>query len=45
MGNKELDQEWVELVKEALEAGISKQQIREYLQKQSQEVKAGYKVI
>ncbi|WGG45484.1 anti-repressor SinI family protein [Rossellomorea sp. DA94] len=45
MGNRELDQEWVELVKEALEAGISKQQIREYLQMQSQEVKAGYKVM
>ncbi|MFL8937761.1 anti-repressor SinI family protein [Rossellomorea oryzaecorticis] len=30
--NKELDLEWVELIKEALSAGISKEEIRDYLQ-------------
>ncbi|WP_232066218.1 anti-repressor SinI family protein [Bacillus sp. KH172YL63] len=30
--NRDVDLEWVELIKEAIEAGISKEQIREYLQ-------------
>jgi DNA-binding transcriptional MerR regulator len=30
--NKELDLEWLELIKEALSAGISKEEIRVYLQ-------------
>lgn len=45
LGNKVLDQEWVDLIRQALEAGISKEQIREYLQKRPQEAKAEYKVI
>jgi DNA-binding transcriptional MerR regulator len=32
MNNRELDLEWVELVRQALNAGISKNDIREYLQ-------------
>ncbi|TYS85344.1 DNA-binding anti-repressor SinI [Rossellomorea aquimaris] len=43
--NRELDLEWMELIKQALDAGISKSEIREFLQNQSQEVKAEYKVI
>ncbi|MDT9026776.1 MULTISPECIES: anti-repressor SinI family protein [Rossellomorea] len=45
MTNRELDLEWMELIKQALDAGISKSEIREFLQNQSQEVKAEYKVI
>jgi hypothetical protein len=43
--NRELDLEWMELIKQALDAGISKSEIREFLQNQSQEVKSEYKVI
>ncbi|UTE77534.1 anti-repressor SinI family protein [Rossellomorea sp. KS-H15a] len=45
MTNRELDLEWMELIKQALDAGISKQEIREFLHNQTQELKAGYKVI
>ncbi|WP_335871190.1 anti-repressor SinI family protein [Bacillus sp. 2205SS5-2] len=31
MGKIELDLEWIQLVKEALESGISKNEIREFL--------------
>lgn len=31
MSNRELDLEWLELIKQALEAGISTQEIREFL--------------
>jgi DNA-binding transcriptional MerR regulator len=37
MKNRELDLEWVELVRQALNAGISKNDIREYLQSHSKE--------
>jgi Anti-repressor SinI len=43
--NRELDLEWMELIKQALDTGISKQEIREFLHNQTQELKAGYKVI
>jgi hypothetical protein len=43
--NRELDLEWMELIKQALDAGISKSEIREFLQNQPQEAKAEYKVI
>ena len=45
MTNRELDLEWMELIKQALDAGISKKEIREFLHKQTEEVKAEYKVI
>ena len=45
LGNREVDQEWVELIKQALEAGISKEKIREFLQKQPQKVNSKYNVI
>lgn len=45
MTNRELDLEWMELIKQALDAGISKSEIREFLQNQPQEVKTEYKVI
>ncbi|WP_082892615.1 anti-repressor SinI family protein [Rossellomorea aquimaris] len=45
MGNREVDQEWVELVKQALDAGISKKEIREFLQTESQELNTEYKAI
>lgn len=45
MKNRELDLEWMELIKQALDAGISKSEIREFLQNQPQEAKAEYKVI
>ncbi|MFC7786718.1 anti-repressor SinI family protein [Rossellomorea sp. GCM10028870] len=45
MTNRELDLEWMELIKQALDAGISKKEIREFLHNQSQEMKAEYKVI
>jgi hypothetical protein len=43
--NRELDLEWMELIKQALDAGISKSEIREFLKNQPQEAKAEYKVI
>ncbi|MGE6754811.1 anti-repressor SinI family protein [Rossellomorea sp. NPDC071047] len=45
MTNRELDLEWMELIKQALDAGISKSEIREFLQNHPQEVKSEYKVI
>jgi DNA-binding transcriptional MerR regulator len=42
--NRELDPEWLELIKQALEAGISKKEIREFLHGQSHE-NSGYRVI
>ena len=45
LGNKELDLEWVELIKQALDAGISKEEIRKYLQSQSQEISTGYNMV
>jgi DNA-binding transcriptional MerR regulator len=45
MTNRELDQEWVELIKEALEAGIPKAEIRKFLRSQTPQMKEGYKVI
>ena len=45
MKNRELDIEWIELVKQALDAGISKKEIREFLQNQSQELNTEYKAI
>jgi DNA-binding transcriptional MerR regulator len=43
--NRELDPEWMELIKQALDAGISKKEIREFLHGQPHEKNAGYKVI
>ncbi|TMU84056.1 DNA-binding anti-repressor SinI [Bacillus sp. BHET2] len=40
MTNRELDLEWLELIKQALEAGISKQEIREFLDTPSGVMKA-----
>jgi hypothetical protein len=45
MTNRELDIEWMELIKQALDAGISKKEIREFLNQQSEEMKAKYEVI
>ncbi|MGG4166081.1 anti-repressor SinI family protein [Rossellomorea vietnamensis] len=45
MTNRELDLEWMELIKQALDAGISKKEIREFLHNHSQAMKAEYKVI
>ncbi|WP_254871190.1 anti-repressor SinI family protein [Bacillus sp. Marseille-Q1617] len=42
---RELDVEWVELVKQALDAGISKNEIREYLQNHSKKAAEEYKVV
>ncbi|MCA1060901.1 anti-repressor SinI family protein [Rossellomorea aquimaris] len=43
--NRELDLEWVELIKQALDAGISKEEIRKFLNNQCQELKSNCKVI
>jgi Anti-repressor SinI len=44
VGEKELDPEWVALIKEALLEGITKEEIREYLQtKNIPEYKIAYK--
>ncbi|MBM7585295.1 DNA-binding transcriptional MerR regulator [Bacillus pakistanensis] len=44
MGEKELDLEWVALIKEALLEGITKEEIREYLEtKNLPEYKMAYK--
>ncbi|MBW3110339.1 anti-repressor SinI family protein [Bacillus sp. MCCB 382] len=45
MTNRELDLEWMELIKQALDAGISKNEIREFLHSQSPNTNAEYKVI
>ncbi|PFA68220.1 hypothetical protein CN378_08965 [Bacillus sp. AFS015802] len=45
MANRELDMEWVELVRQALEAGIPKADIRDFLHGQSPQIKEEYKVI
>ena len=45
MANRELDPEWMELIKQALNAGISKKEIREFLHQQSEEVKGKYEVM
>ncbi|MEI2666687.1 anti-repressor SinI family protein [Rossellomorea sp. LJF3] len=45
MSNRELDPEWMELIKQALNAGISKKEIREFLHQQNEEMKAKYEVI
>ncbi|XXM72877.1 anti-repressor SinI family protein [Lysinibacillus sphaericus] len=42
---RELDLEWIELVKQALDAGISKNEIREFLQKHHRKVNEGFKVV
>jgi DNA-binding transcriptional MerR regulator len=42
---RELDLEWIELVKQALDAGISKNEIREYLQSHSQKAANEYKIV
>jgi DNA-binding transcriptional MerR regulator len=41
----ELDLEWIELVKQALDAGISKNDIREYLQSHSKKAAPEYKIV
>lgn len=43
--NRELDLEWMELIKQALDAGISKNEIREFLHNRPQEAESEYKVI
>ncbi|MBN8193729.1 anti-repressor SinI family protein [Bacillus sp. NTK074B] len=45
MTNRELDLEWMELIKQALDAGISKKEIREFLRSQSPEKMTKFKVI
>ncbi|MCR8850594.1 anti-repressor SinI family protein [Rossellomorea sp. SC111] len=45
MTNRELDLEWMELIKQALDAGISKKEIREFLHQQTEEMKAKFEVI
>jgi Anti-repressor SinI len=45
MANRELDPEWMELIKQALNAGISKKEIREFLHQQSEEMKTKYEVM
>ncbi|MCC5803136.1 anti-repressor SinI family protein [Rossellomorea vietnamensis] len=45
MTNRELDLEWMELIKQALNAGISKKEIREFLHQQSKEMKTKYEVM
>ncbi|MFI8687663.1 anti-repressor SinI family protein [Rossellomorea sp. NPDC077527] len=45
MTNRELDLEWMELIKQALDAGISKEKIREFLHSQSPGKNTEYKVI
>lgn len=45
MTNRELDLEWMELIKQALDAGISKNEIREFLHNRPQEADSEYKVI
>ncbi|WP_226675596.1 anti-repressor SinI family protein [Rossellomorea aquimaris] len=45
MTNRELDLEWMELIKQALDAGISKSEIREFLHSQSPEKMAEFKAI
>ncbi len=42
---RELDLEWIELVKEALDAGISKSEIREFLRNHASKVEEGFKVV
>jgi hypothetical protein len=42
---RELDLEWIELVKQALDAGISKKEIREYLQSHKKMEATGYKIV
>lgn len=42
---RELDLEWVELVKQALDAGISKNEIRDFLQNHHRKVDEGFKVV
>jgi hypothetical protein len=41
----ELDLEWIELVKQALDAGISKNEIREYLQSHKIVAVNEYKIV
>ncbi|WP_235860398.1 anti-repressor SinI family protein [Rossellomorea aquimaris] len=41
---RELDLEWIELVKQALDAGISKNEIRHFLQNHSKELEE-YKIV
>ena len=45
MTKRELDMEWVELIKQALEAGIPTGEIREFLHSQSPQIKENYKVL
>ncbi|WP_263497841.1 anti-repressor SinI family protein [Rossellomorea vietnamensis] len=42
MTKRELDREWVDLIKQALEAGIPLTEIREFLHSQSPQTKEGY---
>jgi DNA-binding transcriptional MerR regulator len=44
VGNRVVDLEWVELVRQALEAGISKNEIREFLQSQNKGIDKEYRV-
>jgi Anti-repressor SinI len=41
---RELDLEWIELVKQALDAGISKNEIRHFLQNHNKELEE-YKIV
>ncbi|NQD66213.1 DNA-binding anti-repressor SinI [Bacillus haikouensis] len=41
----ELDLEWIELVKQALDAGISKNDIREYLQSHKKNAVNEYEIV
>jgi hypothetical protein len=43
--NRELDLEWIELVKQALDAGISKNEIRKYLQSHKKITVNEYKIV
>jgi DNA-binding transcriptional MerR regulator len=42
--NRVVDLEWVELVRQALEAGISKNEIREFLQGQTKGIEKEYRM-
>jgi DNA-binding transcriptional MerR regulator len=45
VGNRIVDLEWVELVRQALEAGISTNEIRDFLQSQNHEIDKEYRIL
>jgi DNA-binding transcriptional MerR regulator len=45
VGNRVVDLEWIELVRQALEAGISKNEIREFLQSQNKGIDKEYRIL